>query len=140
MRRGTHRALALAALALSAMVSGACSEKMCPTIACVPRISLTYARAVASPYRMSVQVNEVSLVENCPGTRSDLGLTPGVASCDDRQATITGIDLGHADNTFIGVTVSFGGMFAGGSATLQRIVNSRDCDLVCYEHVGTVQN
>jgi hypothetical protein len=140
MGHRAYRALAVSVWMVSFGNAAGCSEKMCPTIACVPRIDLTYSSVVPDPYRLTVTLNNVSVVENCPGTRPDLGFTPGVASCDDRHATITGVDLGHAENSFIGMDVSFGGRLSSGTATLQDIVNSRDCDLVCYQHVGTVFN
>jgi hypothetical protein len=138
----THGApvLACAAFAALALTGGGCSQKTCPTIACVPRISLSYSNAVPDPYRLSVQVNGTSVVENCPATRSDLGLTPGIASCDGSHAVVTGVDLGHGDNGFIAFSVSFGGPVFLTNASLLGITNSRDCDLVCYEHAGEVQN
>jgi hypothetical protein len=140
MSHRAYRALTLGLWVVSSGIVAGCSEKVCPTIACVPRIELNYSRAVPAPYRLTVTLNNVSVVENCPGTRSDLGLTPGVAFCDDLHATITGVDLGHATNDFIGMDVGIGNQVFSGTATLQNIVNSRDCDLVCYHHVGTVSN
>jgi len=140
MGHRTCRAVALALSVASAMMSAGCSEKMCPTIACVPRIDLTFENPVTAPYRLTVMLAFDTVVENCPATRTDLGLTPGVSSCDDTHATITGIDLGHANNDVIGMNVSLGGQLLSATATLQTIVNSRDCDLVCYQHVGSVQN
>ena len=117
-----------------------CSGGSCPNVACVPRIQGTYSRVIPDPYRLSVVVDVASFAANCPMT-ADLGLTPGLASCSDTGFVITGLDLGHGDNSFISLQVTIdNGRPLGNSGQLQGIVNSRDCPLVCYEHTAFIAN
>ncbi len=54
---------------------------------------------------------------------------------------MTGVDLGHASNETADLAVGLdGGQTVVVTATLDGITNSRDCDLVCYRHKGTLPN
>ena len=120
--------------------AAACSSPSCPTVACLPRIQVAYSRVIADPYRLSVVVNVTPFAANCPMT-ADLGSTPGISACSDTAFEVTGLDLGHEDNSSIGLQVTINnGQPLGTSGQLQGIVNSRDCPLVCYEHTAFISN
>ncbi len=131
----------LASLASLLAFLPACSEKQCPTIACVPRLEATFTNPIADAYRLSVLVNAASFAANCPMMAPDLGLTPGIQLCDGRHFVVTGVDLGHQQNLFVNLTVSINsGPQLSTNVELRGIANSLDCDLVCYEHAAIIQN
>jgi hypothetical protein len=133
--------LLLASLAPLLALLPACSEKQCPTIACVPRLEATFINPIADPYRLSVVVNVAPFAANCPMVAPDLGLTPGIQVCDARHFVVTGVDLGHDPNVFVNLTVSINsGSQVTTNVELRGITNSLDCDLVCYQHAAIIQN
>jgi hypothetical protein len=135
------RCLPACFLVLVAVAS--CSAKNCPQIGCVPRIEMSFRTPVTDPYRATVVIvnSNVTFVENCPATRPDLQRTPGIASCDANGIAVTGVDLGHGDNSLLFASVSLNGRdFFSVTAGLTGILNSTDCDLVCYQHIGLIEN
>jgi hypothetical protein len=51
------------------------------------------------------------------------------------------VDLGHAANDTVDLTVSVNGSAPiATTAMLHGLFNSRDCDLICFDHRGTVAN
>jgi hypothetical protein len=119
----------------------ACRSSVCPTIACAPQIAISYAMKKASPYQLAVSVRGMDFSAACPNALAEVG-TPvgvGITSCDQNGFVVSGVDLGHGDNSTVDLSVSFDGNAAMQvQATLQYIANSRDCDLVCFDHTGTL--
>ena len=115
-----------------------CTSGVCPTIGCYPTITLTYDMPIAGSYTASVTVNGSTVQSTCP--RGANGDVPGIASCDALGLKVSGVDLGHGSLQTVPVTVSInGGAAVSASASLAGIANSRDCDVVCYQHVGVVK-
>jgi hypothetical protein len=139
------RALASATAAVVFLVAVAlapsCSSSSCPTIGCVPRVELTYARPLASAYQLSVSYRGQTFSASCPMKTANIGLMPQIDTCDATGLVVTGVDLGHGDNRTVDLTVSVdGGAPVPVTASLMDIANSRSCDVVCFNHVGQVAN
>jgi hypothetical protein len=124
-----------------ALWGAACSSSgVCPTIGCVPRITMTYKAPVVGAYGLSVSVDDMTFQASCPASSSS-ALTPAISRCDQGGFELTGLDLGHGANELVTLGVSVGAAAAvTTSARLTGIANSRDCDLVCFNHAGTVAN
>lgn len=117
----------------------ACSQGVCPTIACQPQVQLTYENSVAGPYHLYVNFHGVVFETDCPKTTTDR--TIGIKSCDADGFLVTGVELGHASNDTLDLLVGIdGAMPISVTATLHGILNSRDCETVCFDHRGTVAN
>ena len=118
----------------------ACSTHVCPTISCQPRVALTYRQALGGPYHLAVAYQGNSFEAGCPLVAA-LPPVTGISSCDMDGLVVTGVDLGHGSNDTVALTVSIaGGTPIPVTATLKRITNSFDCDLVCFDHEGIVEN
>ena len=80
----------------------------------------------------------MSFEADCPGAPA---ASPGIRSCDSTGVLVTGVHLGDGTNDTVALTVSIDSSApVTVSAMLERILNSRDCDLVCFDHRGTVPN
>lgn len=120
------------------MLFSGCSTSTCPSVACRPEIHLTYNTAIQAAYSVSATVAGNTFAATCPLAS---GTVPGISSCDSSGLIISGVDLGHGDNSVVDLTLTLnGGAAIDVKATLSYVTNSRDCDLVCYVHTGTVQN
>lgn len=130
------------ALVLVAAALGGCSRTYsCPTIGCQPQLRLTYRRTVAAPYHVAVTFGGQTSEADCPKTGGPQGLETGIKSCDEAGVLVTGIDLGQGSNETVNVTVAIDGAAPlSATARLEGIINSRDCDLICFDHRGTVEN
>jgi hypothetical protein len=135
----TSQRLAFCALGLLGITqAGGCSGGQCPTIACQPQVQLTYARPITGPYHIAISYRSMSFEADCPGAPT---ASPGITSCDGSGVLVTGVDLGHGANDTVDLTVSIDSVAPiTTSAMLERILNGRDCDLVCFAHQGTVAN
>jgi hypothetical protein len=106
---------------------------------------LTYRQPVNAPYSLSLTTKGMAFEARCPMVASGIpglgGVPPGILRCDTNGVELSGVDLGHDSNETlaVGVTIDGAPMIAV-SATLAGIKNSRDCDLICFAHVGTVAN
>lgn len=130
---------ALAGVIILGMAQGACREGICPTIACQPQVSLTYRQPIAAPYHVVVSVHGVTFEADCPMELPSR--TIGITSCGANGLVVTGVDLGHASNDTVDLTISIDSSEPlAVKAILGGISNTRDCDLVCYRHNGTVPN
>ena len=117
-----------------------CREFVCPTIACLPQVLLTYQQPITGTYHLSVSYRGTAYEADCPMESSDL-LVTGIKSCASDQLLLTGVDLGHGTNDTVNLTVSIDGSVpVAVTATLNRVLNSRDCSLVCFDHRGSVVN
>lgn len=128
---------------LAPLVAGCSSSSACPTIGCEPEMRLAYRTAIQMPYSISVAVKGLTLQANCPiAVLGDLfPRMPVVRSCDDRKTIITGVDLGHGQNQTVPVVVTLdGGTATPTILTLTTIINSRDCDSICFVHDGILAN
>ena len=121
----------------------ACRTGVCPDIACRPEIELTYRQPIAGDYALLISLRGVTYQATCPSAAAPNELAPHVA-CDANGALLSGVDLGHGSNNQIDLTVA---LVTGAAATtfpvsasLAYVTNSRDCDLVCYQHTATVEN
>ena len=116
-------------------------ELVCPTIGCLPRITMTYAHPVPRPYPLSVEIRGKVFSASCPVVGSPEDVTVGISACDGGGFSLQGVDLGHAANGTVDVSVSIdGGVGVSAAGTLKGVANSRDCDVVCFIHEGTVAN
>lgn len=122
-----------------ALWGAACStSSVCPTIGCFPRITMTYEAAVAGAYNLTVSADTMTFQASCPTNSSS---TPAISRCDQDGFELTGLDLGHGANESVTLGVSIGtAAEVTASARLTGIANSRDCDLVCFNHTGVVAN
>jgi hypothetical protein len=119
-------------------VAGGCSSSACPTIACQPTIEMSFRTAIPGNYSLSVTVAGQTFNATCPTQTAQL---PGVESCTDTQFVVAGVDLGHAQNDTVDISVTIdGGASMKGTANLAGITNSRSCDLVCFVHAGVLNN
>ena len=119
----------------------ACRSGVCPTIGCHPQITLSYATPIAGGYQVSVTVAGQRFEATCPVQPSQTQFFVGIQSCDETGLVLSGVDLGHGANDTLTVAIAFDdGPPIQATATLLRITNSRDCDLVCYDHRGAVAN
>lgn len=129
---------------VGAVVLVSCSEHICPTIACTPQISIAYAAKVPSQYSLSASLGGMTFFSDCPKAPAQYGPPVGVlgiASCDQNGFVLAGVDLGHGDNSAVELTVTVNnGSAIAVQATLRSISNSRDCDIVCFQHAGTLAN
>ncbi len=127
----------LVGVAISLMGAG-CSTSTCPTIACQPEIHLSYQTPIAGSYSVSVVVTGSTFTAACPLQGGGL---PGITSCDQSGIVVSGVNLGHGTNDTVDVQVSLnGGAGIDTKANLSNITNSRECDLICFVHTGTVAN
>lgn len=129
--------------AIAPFALAGCSSGGCPTIACQPEISLTYARPLSAEYSIEAVVRGTTLQAHCPmaGTLNLPDPPPRIARCDGDSLTIMGVDLGRAENASVPVSLSFDGNPAiEATASLVRILNGRMCDQICYVHQGTAAN
>jgi hypothetical protein len=116
-----------------------CSERVCPTIGCQPQVQLTYENSISGTYHLYVNFHGVVFETDCPKAITDR--TIGIKACDADGFLVTGVDLGHASNDTLDLLVSIDGAMAMSvTATLHGILNSRDCETVCFDHRGTVAN
>jgi len=98
---------------------------------------------VSGSYMATIVFQDVTYPTNCPspGPISD---TPPRISCDGNGITLAGIDLGHSENNSlemnVELTIGDASTVYPVTATLMSVTNSRDCELVCYQHTGTVGN
>src|SRR5262245_28674481 len=120
------------------LLAAACERTwVCPTIGCQPQVQLTYQQSISGPYHVAVAYRGAVYEADCPITAS--APTNGIKSCDGSGLLLTGVDLGHGANDAVDLTVSIDSAPPiAVSAILQGILNSRDCDLVCFDHRGTV--
>jgi len=117
----------------------ACRSGVCPTIGCLPEVGLAYRQPIAAPYHVVVSLHGVTFEADCPVEGSYP--TVGIQTCSAEGLVVTGVDLGHASNEKVDLTVAIdAGETLAVTATLDGITNSRDCDLVCYRHEGTIPN
>jgi len=120
-----------------------CSKAICPEIGCRPEIAVTYQQPISGEYVLLMVVDGVTYQSTCPRADAPYETNPHVA-CDANGALLAGVDLGHGDNNRLYVTVELvtgeGATTGTITATLDGVVNSRDCDLVCYRHSGTIAN
>ncbi len=121
----------------------ACRTGVCPDIGCRPEIELIYRQPIAGDYALLISLRGVTYQATCPTADAPYDFTPHVA-CDAHWALLSGVDLGHGSNDPIGLTLEF---VTGDAATtvavaarLDHVINSRDCDLVCYAHNAIVEN
>ena len=120
-------------------IGSECSQSVCPTIGCQPQVQLTYENSIAGAYHLKVNFHGVVFETDCPKTTTDP--TIGIKTCDANGFLVTGVDLGHASNDTLDLLVQIdGAMSTSVTATLHGIVNSRDCETVCFDHRGTVAN
>jgi hypothetical protein len=126
-------------LAVGGLLAAGCVRNgVCPNIGCSPTIALTYDTPLAGPYTVSVVVHGMTFSSTCPPTAN--ATSPGIARCDQLGLEISGVDLGHGGNQSVPVAVSIDGAPPiAVAAELGSIQNSRDCDVVCYEHAGVVK-
>jgi len=123
----------------AAVELGCSSDSRCPTIGCTPKISMAFAHSLTVPYSMTVFVAGQTFRADCPLSPAAVS-EPAITRCDEGGFEITGLDLGHAENKVVNFTVSIDGSEINATATLNYIINSRDCDVVCYQHSGTLEN
>jgi hypothetical protein len=129
----------LAGLIILGATQAACRQGICPTIGCQPEVTLAYRQPITSPYHVVVSLHGVTIEGDCPLDRSYP--TIGIQNCSAQGLVVTGVDLGHGANETVDLTVSIdSGATLAVTATLDGIGNSRDCDVVCYQHQGTVPN
>lgn len=129
----------LSVLIILGASQAACREGICPTIGCQPQVALVYRQPIEAPYHVVVSLHGVTFEADCPLDRSYP--TIGIQACTAQGLVVTGIDLGHGANDTVDLTVSIdAGDTLAVTATLDGIGNSRDCDVVCYQHQGTVAN
>ena len=129
----------LAGLLVFGTIQAACSERICPTIGCQPEVTLVYRQTIAAPYHVAVSLRGVTFEADCPMERAYS--TIGIQTCSTDGLVLAGVDLGHASNETVDLTVSIdAGQTLAVASALDGIGNSRDCDLVCYRHQGTVPN
>ena len=120
-----------------ALVASAC-QSVCPTIGCWPTIALTYDAPLPGQHTVSVVVGGQTFAATCPLTTEPA--IPGISHCDATGLELKGLDLGHGANQIVPVAVTIdGGPRVVGTAALTQILNSRDCDLVCYKHEGILK-
>lgn len=132
----------LAALLLSTNVS-CTSTGQCPSIACQPRISVSYNTLISSSYSLSVSLGVQEFTAVCPTGGGSTGGSSGGSglTCSDSGFTLAGVDLGHGSNTTVDLDVKINNESPSTvRAALDGIENSRDCELVCFRHTGTLQN
>jgi hypothetical protein len=97
------------------------------------------ASAIPGQYQLSVVVTGRTYQASCPS--NDFSVRDGIDTCSSSGFELVGIDLGHAENATLPVSVSIDGSSPiAAQAQLSSIQNSRDCDLVCYSHRGVVNN
>jgi hypothetical protein len=138
LRVGTLRVSVL--LALTAAAQPSCSSNVCPTIACTPELTLTFATPIGAPYHLYLSVGRNIFEAYCPAEEPGRP-GPTFRSCDSTVVIIDGIDLGHGANSTIDLTVAIdSGPQISVTASLTGISNSRGCDLVCYMHSGVINN
>ena len=137
------RGLGCGAVLLVALGVMGCKTSACPEIGCRPEIALTYRQSVVGDYALLIALRGVTYQAVCPKADAPYETSPHV-SCDANGALLSGVDLGHGGNESVDLTV---GLVTGDaatthsiSATLEHVTNSRDCDLVCYQHSATVDN
>jgi hypothetical protein len=126
---------------LLALVLGpaACRSGVCPTIGCGPKITLAYQQPIVAPYHVLVSLRGVTFEADCLMEPSFS--TIGIQSCSTAGVVVSGVDLGDGANETVDLTVTLdGAQTLAVTAMLDGITNSRDCDLVCYRHSGTVPN
>ena len=129
----------LGAVIILGVAQAACRTGVCPTIGCQPEVSLTYRQPVAATYHVAVSLRGVTFEADCPMERPYP--TVGLESCSADGIVLTGVDLGHGSNETADLTVTLeGGETLAVTAMLDGIANSRDCELVCYRHTGTIPN
>ena len=108
-----------------------------------PRNRADLPPADAGGYAILISLRGVTYQATCPAADAPKELTPRVA-CDTNAARLTGVDLGHGSNDQVDLTVQLVTGDAATtfpvSATLAHVTNSRDCDLVCYQHTATLEN
>jgi hypothetical protein len=130
---------------LLACVALTCSSSpaSCPTVACQPTITLNFRQAVPGDYAALIVLQNVTYQVTCPSNGPPTDSPPRL-TCDGNGITLTGIDLGHGDVEQLDMTVE---LITGDAAivypvtvTMMSIANSIDCELVCYQHTGTVGN
>jgi hypothetical protein len=132
--------LRLAPLISLVVSSGiACSQGVCPELACQPQVQLTYEHSIPGAYHLYVSLHGVVFETDCP--KATTYRTIGITSCDADGFLVTGVDLGHDSNDTLDLMVSIdSAMSISVAAPLHGIVNSRDCEMVCFDHRGTVAN
>jgi hypothetical protein len=127
----------LAGLLMLAATQAACRQGSCPNIGCQPEVALLYQQPIAAPYHVVVSLRGVTFEADCPVERDYR--TIGIRTCSAEGVVVAGVDLGHASNETVDLTARIdAGETMAVSATLDGIRNSRDCDLVCYQHHGSV--
>jgi hypothetical protein len=125
-------------IGLSFILSG-CDVGRCPEVACLPEVTLAYRQPVEAPYHLTVSLRGVVFEDDCPLVRPYP--TIGIQSCSAEGLVVRGVDLGQGSNEVVYLTVSTQpGESVSVTAGLDRILNSRDCDQVCYQHSGSVPN
>jgi hypothetical protein len=130
---------ALAGLIIVGMAQAACRSGVCPTIGCLPEVALSYRQPIAAPHHVVVSLRGVTFEADCPMERPYP--TIGIDSCSAEGVVVMGVELGHGSNQTVDLAVSLeAGQTLAVTATLDGIVNSRDCDVVCYRHGGTIPN
>jgi hypothetical protein len=120
-----------------------CSEHSCPTIACSPEIAVAFRTALPSPYTLDVSVHGSAFSSECPKAPPQLGTLGfvGISACDEDGFTVTGVDLGRGENATVDLAASLNGATPIAVTTsLKGISNSRDCDIICFRHSGTLPN
>jgi len=133
MRRG------ILILLLSSATGLSCHNAVCPTIGCLPKISMEFANAIPDQYQLSIVVAGRTYQASCPS--NGFSGRDGIDTCSSSGFELVGVDLGHADNGTLPLSVSIDGSSPiAAQAKLSGIQNSRDCDLVCYSHQGVVNN
>jgi hypothetical protein len=143
MRTRTRAVLALASVLLGSLFVVSCAEKggVCPTISCTPEITVAYASPLTAPYYLQASLREMLFSSDCPKDPPQTGPVVGIASCGNSGFLLQGVDLGSGSNMTVDLTVSIDqGPSMSVTATLQSIVNSRDCELICFKHTGTLAN
>lgn len=119
---------------------GACSENsVCPTVGCLPKITMEFATMIPAQYQLSVMVAGRTYAASCPS--SNFGISQGIDTCSSSGFELVGVDLGHGDVSTLPVSVAIDGSTPiAAKASLAGIQNSKECDLVCYTHDGVISN
>src|SRR5262249_11350020 len=114
-----------------------CRSGTCPTIGCQPQVQLMYQNSIVGSYHLAVTYENAVYEADCP-LMSAVPIT-GIKSCDGGGLLLTGVDLGHGSNDTVELSVSIdSGTPLTVTATLHGLLNTRDCDIVCFDHRGTV--
>jgi hypothetical protein len=145
----TARGIVLAALLAGAAAAGCSSSHpaTCSNNNCQPSITLQYRTPIEGDYQIFISLLATTYQSSCPMGPSGPGTGDAAVSqitCDANGAVLTGVDLGNGDNETLDLIVAFGPGATSNqfmvTARLSSISNDRSCELICFQHSGTVAN